>query len=785
MNQDQLASAERQYVEAAAVAMLDDPQNPLPPEFDALGDELLGEFQQAKEQRRETESRWLQDLRQYRGQYEADEIEAIGPLRSKSFVRKTRVKVKTVDARVQDLLFPAGTEKNWNVDPTPKPTLSPDQMVAVRQRLTETTQGAPITRTMMDAAVTEWAKTRAKAMSRTIDDQLAEAKYKAVCIKAIHSGNLYGTGIVKGPLVERKVRTRFVNAGGRWSQQSESYVVPFVDYVPLWRFFPDMGATELDKCRFVYELHSMTKHEMAGLASRKTFSKERIVDYIKRNPKGVPSFMLHEAELRQIGERATTQGALDGRYDVLERWGWLDGEQLRSVGVAVPEDRVHESFFSNVWMLPDGQVIKAVLQPINGITWPYHIYYFDKDESSFFPEGLASIMRDDQKMLNAATRLMLDNAAITAGPMLEVAAGLLENTDKINEMHPWKIWVRNNTAPGNRAVHAITLESRLGDLSSMAAMFENNADEVTAVPRYMSGENATSGAAGTSSGLSMLIGNVNIVIKDLIGSWDDGVTSSFIKGMYFWNMQFNPDDEIKGDFDVKAKGTASLVAKEVRTRQLNDLANMTANEFDAPSIKRHKLNQLRAEANELSDVVYTDEEMKAMQESAEAKAQREMQQQMLQLQLQEAQGKVAKILAEAEVARVKSQEMLANIQKIVAETVNRRVEAVYAALQAGGTATATPFVAPAGDEILRSAGWKDASPDTTIAQLNGPPVQATQGTHQVLNKGATFAEQPRAGTTVDQPEPMQAQGDPMPDLQPQTGMVGRRAGIETPEVEQQ
>ncbi|WOB06475.1 hypothetical protein [Piscinibacter gummiphilus] len=778
-----------EYVAAAEAAMRDEaPQPRVEPGMDALGNKLLGEFNQAKNDRLETEKRWLADLRQYRGQYDAETLEKIGN-RSKSFVRKTRVKVKTVDARVQDLLFPAGVEKNWNIDATPKPSLSSDQLIEIRSRLTQMAQGQKPTKKQFEAAVAEWAKERAKSMSKTVDDQLAEAKYKAVCIKAIHSGNLYGTGIVKGPLVERKVRTRFVKGpNGKWVAQNESYVVPFVDYVPLWRFYPDMaGATELNQCRFTYELHSMTRHEMASLAQRKSFNKERIVNYIRAYKDGNSILKDYENELRQIGERTSTQAVLNGRYDVLERWGWLDGEDLRNAGVEVPEDRIHESFFSNVWMLPNGEVIKCVLQPINGVTWPYHIYYFDKDESSFFPEGLASIMRDDQTMLNAATRLMLDNAAITAGPMLEVATGLLATTAKADEMYPWKIWLRNNTAPGQQAVRAITLESRLGDLGKMAAMFENNADEVTAIPRYMSGENATSGAAGTAAGMSMLIGNVNIVIKDLIGSWDDGVTSSFIRGMYFWNMQFNPDDSIKGDFDVKAKGTASLVAKEVRTRQLNEFAQLTANEFDMPYIKRHKLNILRAEANEMSDIVKTEDEMRAEQDSDEAKKQRELQAQITQLQLEEAKGKVAKLLADAEVAKTKSQEMLANIELIIAKTVETKVASIFSALQAGGTATATPFVAPAGDEVLQSAGFKDATPDPSIAQLNGPPVQATQGTHQVLNKGASFAVQPRAGgndTSVDQPNTQEAIVRlPAADIDVPTGQAGMHQGLTTAEID--
>ena len=90
--------------------------------LNALGSVLVAEFAQAENDRRPTEMRWLQDLRQYRGKYDSDVLALIPKSKSKAFVRKTRVKVKTVDSRVGDLLFPAGRDKNWNINPTPKPS---------------------------------------------------------------------------------------------------------------------------------------------------------------------------------------------------------------------------------------------------------------------------------------------------------------------------------------------------------------------------------------------------------------------------------------------------------------------------------------------------------------------------------------------------------------------------------------------------------------------------------------------------------------------------------------
>lgn len=720
----------------------------------ALGPLLVSEFLKAEVDRRDTETRWLRDLRQYKGLYDADTLTAIGPNRSKAFVRKTRVKVKTANSRVADLLFPAGSEKNWTIEPTPVPSVSDEQRAQIIALLTQAAQGQQPSKEDVDKAITEMATKSAKGMSRVIEDQLVESRYKKSSVQAIHSGHLYGTGIIKGPLVERKIRTQFVLKGRKWVPQSQTYVVPFVEYVPLWRFYPDMSATELEDCRYVYERHLMTRAKLAELAARKSFKGDVIKAYIVANPDGQVRALSLDAELKSIGERESNQTQADGQYEVLERWGYLTGEQLAQAGMAIPEDRLHESFFSNVWLLANGEVIKAVLQPINGVTWPYHLYYFDKDETSIFAEGLASVMCDDQTMINAGTRMALDNGALTAGPMYEVNPHLLSSHEKITEIHPFKVWPRNATSPGQRAVVPVDTQGHLGEIFQIIQLFEGNADETTAIPRYMTGENATQGAAGTASGMSMLMGAANIVIKDLVTSWDEGVTRPFLQALYAWNMKFAKDDSIKGDFDVKARGTSSLVAKEVRARQLNDFAQATANELDAPYIKRDKLNQQRAEAHELSDVVKSADELQADSESPQAQQAQQVQQAQQEAQMAAAKASLDKLIAEAQRIMAQAEQIKAQAEATAAtadltraKTMEARVSTTYAAMQAGGVATERPEIAPAGDEILRSAGWVDATPQQDIAPV---------------------------------PEQVMPQGQPVPEQpmqQPMTGQAGENVGM--------
>lgn len=728
-------------------------------EIGALGPQLLAEFSEAEMARRDTEERWLKDLRQYKGIYDPEIEKLIGPNRSKAFVRSTRVKVKTVDARVADLLFPSNSERNWTAEPTPMPSIDEETEQNLFASLRETLQREP-TSAEFDAAVNKLAKEAAARMTKVIDDQLTDARYRETARKVLHSGHVYGTGVLKAPLVERKVRTKFVLEGGKWVRKTLSYVVPFVEYVPLWRFYPDMCATELKDCRYVFERHMMTRAALSELAKKRSFRAQVIKDYILANPLGAQThFRNADTEIRDMGARSGARTKDDGQYEVLERWGWLDGEVLAQAGVDVPPERMHETFFSNVWLLPNGEIIKIALEPINGVTWPYHVYYADKDETSIFGDGFPAIMRDDQTMINAATRMVLDNAALTAGPQIEANMSLLASSERAEDIYPFKIWARNGSSPEHPALRVLNIPNGLEELLPLVDMFQRNSDDVTAIPRYMQGENATQGAAGTASGMSMLMANASIVMKDLITNFDEGVTRSFIEAMYMWNMQFNPDNACKGDFDIKARGTASLMAKEVRAQQLNQFASTIAPE-DAPYVKREELLRQRAEAHDLASVVKTEEEVLAEQNNEAAQQQAQMAQQMQQLQMQMQQLQAQKMQSEID-------KITADIERIKAIATKTNVDAAYAGMQAGGVATERPQIAPAGDAILKSAGFVDKTP-----QEETPQTQQVQAPTKA--SGAMTVNQSVPALSTAQRDPIGGQVG---------ANVGEHAGIETAEIE--
>lgn len=585
----------------------------------SLGFKLREEFNEAAKLRREREKEWLKDLHQFRGVYEPEVLAKIPKNRSKAFFRLTRAKVKSADARMMELLFPAG-DKNYTINATPVPEVDKALLATEIELITQ--RDGQLDEEALRKAIEALAKERAGKMEMEIDDQLKEGNYEAVCRQVIHSGHKFGTGVLKGPMVETTTVPRWVQAPAGSGTEAQFQLKeierrrPWFAFVPIWNVYPDPHALTLDECDYLYERHVLTKHEVRKLMKRKGFDAGAIREYLATNPKGdITKLLEHEADLRNVSK--DDQKTTIGKYEVLERWGVIDGLYLREAGIDIPDEALGLEFEAQIWVLGD-KVIRVLPNATAQASRPYKFYYFEKDETSIWGDGVPAVMRDPQSLANASVRILVDNAAMSAGPILEGNMELLEDESDPSAVYPFRFYMRRGGDPVAPALRTYTIPNNTAQIMALLKFFMDMADEVTTLPRFTYGQPDKGGASDTVGGLSMLMGQANITLKDMAKNFDDGVTTPFITDMYHWNMQFSDRQDIKGDYEVIARGSSSLVAKEVRARALDNFAATTANPIDAPFIKRDELNRQRAKALDISpdELVKTPDEVE--QENAQA-----------------------------------------------------------------------------------------------------------------------------------------------------------------------
>jgi hypothetical protein len=596
--------------------------------LEAFALRLKAMFQENETLRRPKETEWLQNLRQHKGIYDPETLALIPRNSSKVYPKITRARDNTVLSRLHEMLFP-DKDRNWSIEPTPVPKVPAEviKQIALAMVTQDPETGASIlpTKDQLKQAIKEYAENTCMDMGLEMDDQLSEMDYSMRVGKpTLKSGVLFGTGIVKGPLPIKYVTTTYEATTDDVVAKEEEKTAPNFRNVKIWNWYPDMNVTEPDQQEGCFERHVMSKHEVRKLAKRKGFKKSVIKQYLVDHPNGDATKKQYEMDLEKLdegtvqknvhssSENAATTKTISRKYEVLEYWGYVDGRELQAAGANIPEDMFDEELPAMIWLLGD-KIIKAVRNDLPGPDIPYHVFYLEKDETSIFAEGLPRLTRHSQITICAASRMMLNNAAICSGPQFEINSSLVVNED-INSIFPMKVWVREGTGVNAQypAIRVYHIESHINEYIQIIDQFIKFGDIESTLPTWMLSE-PTAMSNETASGVSMRMSTLTMTIRDIVRNFDEH-QEAIISSLYAWNMKYSDKPEIKGDYKVKARGSSSLVMKEVRMQSLNQFAQTLTPE-DWVYIPRRKLLEERIKANDLDIELNTEDKADQIRQS--------------------------------------------------------------------------------------------------------------------------------------------------------------------------
>lgn len=652
-------------------------------EMKAFGYRLKNQFGMNESFRRPKELQWLEDLRAYKGIYDPDvRLDANA---SKVYPKITRSKINIVLSRLHEMLFPE-TDKNWEISPTPEPRIAPETVKKIIQDMVAKSidelqrqadpqnpqaQQPPPLPTIKDVrlAIKKYSEESCQNMGSVIDDQLTEMDYPEETKKVLRSGLMYGTGVMKGPMINQRNKHIWeAGSNGDFKETLKQDEVPYFENVRIWDWYPDLTVTEMEMTEGSFQRHLMTKHDLRQLLKRDDYYHDMIKEYLTDHPGGDYVPKNWEVDLQtievlagagrtgQTGSTATSDTAsafnsLSGnrttnrqigkKYQVLEYWGYIDGSDLEACGINVTD--VTLEYAANVWLL--GNVpIKAVL--FEGALDRYKVFYYEKDETSLFGEGLARVMRHSQLAIAAAARMVLDNGACVAGPQVEVNWSLCTPDTDLNTFYPRKIWYREGRGIEAQypAIRGLNFDSHIDELLKIVDAFKQFGDEETTLPTWMIGQMVQNETAQATSGR---MATITISIKDVVKNFDS-FTEKIIRELYAWNMEFNPRTDIKGDYNVKARGVSSLVMKEVRMQALNQLMTTMAPE-DWVYMERVDFLRERLKAHDINIPLKSEEEADKVREK-----QQNSQMNVLQIELMK--SEIAKNKAQAMTNLTKAKE---------------------------------------------------------------------------------------------------------------------------------
>ena len=603
--------AEEVYMEDAEVSFIEDTDedSKSDPSVGTIVGYIQKRFQKAENARNAEEQRWIKAYRNYRGLYGPD-VSFTSSEKSRVFVKVTKTKVLAAYGQIVEVLFGAN-KFPISIDPTilpegvseavhletedtakkmqeqqapmgeaeqiqPGETLIDfrdrlaglkEKLAPVQDNLKEGEAESPTQITFHPAMVA------AKKMEKKIHDQLEESNARKELRNAAFETALFGTGIMKGPFAVDK---EYPN----WSEDGEYSpvikTIPKCSSVSIWNFYPDPDASNMDDAEYVVERHKMSRTQMRALKNRPFFRSNAIDTAIS----------MGESYTKEWWEQAMQddeQEAQSERFSVLEFWGYMDTEMLKDQNVDIPKDMKDSDQVSvNAWIC-NGQVLRLVLNPFTPSYIPYYAVPYEVNPYSFFGVGIAENMDDTQTLMNGFMRMAVDNAALSGNLIIEVdETNLVPGQDL--SVYPGKVFRRQGGAPG-QALFGTKFPNVSNENMQLFDKARVLADESTGFPSFAHGQTGVQGVGRTASGISMLMSAANGSIRNVVKNVDDYLLSPLGKAFFNFNMQFDFDDSIKGDLEVKAQGTESLMANEVRSQRLMQFLQITQNPTLAPFSK--------------------------------------------------------------------------------------------------------------------------------------------------------------------------------------------------------
>ena len=262
-------------------------------------------------------------------------------------------------------------------------------------------------------------------------------------------------------------------------------------------------------------------------------------------------------------------------------------------------------------------VVKVYINPLEDGSLPYDFFVWEKVADSVWGYGIPYLMRAQQKVLNAAWRQMMDNAGVSSGPQIIIKAGAIQPADKQWQLSARKIWFATDDVDDVRkAFTAVEFNSYQAELAAIIKMAMELADQETGVPAITQGEKGA--APDTVGGMQMLMNSANVVLRRLVKQFDDSITRPHIRRYYDFNMMYNEDEEVKGDFTIDARGSSALLVRDIQNQAFLNLLAAGANPVYGVYLDTQKLFEkaLQAQHIDPAEVLKSEDELEKLKEAA-------------------------------------------------------------------------------------------------------------------------------------------------------------------------
>lgn len=581
----------------------------------------------------------------YNGQYSAQKLQEIQKFGgSDVYARLTAIKCRGATAVLRDVYLTGG--RPWAISPTPAPEVPDDIKAqidtllssevqylmqngqepdpkAVEERRRQLAQAA-------DDAARKEARERSKVATRYMEDRLVEGGFYKALHEFLIDLPVFPFAVIKGPVFMNERTLTWEDGCPSMVEEAKMFwrrVSPF-------DIFWTPGASSIEEAD-VIERIKLRRSDLQALIGLPGYDDEAIKQALSDYTNGLYDNLDDmDSERAWLEDKESPSLNRSGLIDSLEFQGEVPGAYLKTWnnGKALSEvEKFDEAFDYNVMAWVVGRhCIKAKIAPNPRLRHNYFATSFEKVSGAFVGRGLPEILEDSQHVANAAFRSLVNNMGMASGPQVAINEDRMSPTMNVDSMYPWKRW-RFQSDPMGSSEKPIDFFQPNSNASELMGVFEKMmmlSDEVSGIPRYMTGNQNVTGAAATASGLSQLMNNASKVMQQVASQVDTEIIDPILQSLYEMVLLTDEEGLSWGDLAIRAQGVTMAQSRDAdRQRQLEFL-QLTANPVDQGLVgPRGRAIILRELADNLGldgeSIVPSEEELR--QQEMQARNQQQMQ----------------------------------------------------------------------------------------------------------------------------------------------------------------
>lgn len=588
-------------------------------------------------------NRLIEALRAFNGEYSPEklaEIQRFGG--SDVYARIIAMKCRSASSLLRDVYL--SPTRPWALDAPQDPAIPPEVEGQIKALVMAEVQqlgmmGQPIDPTavfdriqMLLGSARDASKRRAAQQAKVAEEKIDEMLWQGGFYKALSEFltdlPLFPFAVIKGPVVRIVPTVEWVNGVATTNQ------VPrlFWQRVSPFDFWWTPGVSDIEDADTIERTY-VRRAELNDLLELPGYNTDAIRAVLRDYSEGLYDHFDDTDSTRADMEKREDPHSNDsGMITCLEFNGNVQGKMLQDWGM--PPEQLPEGFdelrdyMVQAWLV-GRYVIKVQLSPSPRQRHPYYQTSFEKVPGTPVGNGLPDILKDIGDVCNATLRALVNNLSISSGPQVAINEDRLAAGENPEELYPWKRWRFQSDPMGNNSTQPISFfqpVSNAQELLGVYQQFVTMADELSAIPKYMSGQGASGGAGRTASGLAMLMTNASKILQTVAANIDRDVLEPLLTSLFDMLMLTDQSGLLTGQERVNVKGVNVAVQKEtLRQRQLEFLQT-TANPIDFNIMQpRGRAAVLRAVSETIgidgAQVVPSEEEIATMMAQQQMMAQ--------------------------------------------------------------------------------------------------------------------------------------------------------------------